>query len=275
MQPFLSIITINKNNANGLHRTIESVAGQDFNEVEYIVVDGESTDKSVQIIRSFESKINKWISEPDSGIYHAMNKGIDMASGKYCLFLNSGDWLNKDILNQIEWSYLDQDIIYFDMYRYYSPEKVEIERYPEKLTLKRFIFSNIGHQASFIKHELLLKAGKYNLNYLIHGDFEFWLKALIEKRCTTKHFPLVLSYYDMNGKSSEVDSYNKFERDDILNSFIPKAILNDYYDWYSKEKDFEILNWYRGKKNLYKILKFTYKINKRINDFFNLSIRSL
>ena len=100
--PILSIITINRNNAEGLRKTIESVLSQDVSDktqVEYIIIDGASTDESVEVIKSFENnqsnklQITKWISEPDTGIYNAMNKGIKMATGEYCLFLNSGDYI--------------------------------------------------------------------------------------------------------------------------------------------------------------------------------------
>ena len=97
----LSIITINRNNAAGLEKTLQSVAAQTFKEFEYIVVDGASTDGSVEVIKKYESKFAhlKWVSEPDKGIYNAMNKGIKVAKGEYLLFLNSGDWLcNESII---------------------------------------------------------------------------------------------------------------------------------------------------------------------------------
>ena len=87
----LSIITINRNNAAGLRRTIESVVSQTYTEFEYIIIDGASTDESVDVIKEYADKITFWVSEPDNGIYNAMNKGILKAKGEYLLFLNSGD----------------------------------------------------------------------------------------------------------------------------------------------------------------------------------------
>ncbi|MBQ7550846.1 MAG: glycosyltransferase [Bacteroidales bacterium] len=91
----LSIITINRNNAAGLEKTMQSVAAQTFKEFEYIVVDGASTDESVEVIKKYEPQFAhlKWVSEPDSGIYNAMNKGLCMASGEYIQILNSADCL--------------------------------------------------------------------------------------------------------------------------------------------------------------------------------------
>ena len=87
----LSIITINRNNAIGLEQTIKSVISLKYSNFEYIVIDGASTDNSIDIIRKYASSITFWISEPDKGIYNAMNKAVDFASGEYIFFLNSGD----------------------------------------------------------------------------------------------------------------------------------------------------------------------------------------
>ena len=100
----LSIITINWNNATGLEKTLQSVASQTFKEFEYVIVDGASTDGSVEVIRKYESQFAhlKWVSEPDTGIYNAMNKGIRMASGEYIQILNSADCLaSEDVMKSI------------------------------------------------------------------------------------------------------------------------------------------------------------------------------
>ena len=89
----LSVITINYNNAEGLNRTIQSIDTQTWKEFEYIVIDGASNDGSIDVIKRFESIIDLWISEPDTGVFNAMNKGIKKAKGDYLLFLNSGDFL--------------------------------------------------------------------------------------------------------------------------------------------------------------------------------------
>lgn len=91
----ISIITINYNNASGLEKTIRSVVEQTYNEYEYIIIDGASSDKSKEVIQEYQRYIDFWCSEKDSGIYNAMNKGIQKASGEYLLFLNSGDVLNN------------------------------------------------------------------------------------------------------------------------------------------------------------------------------------
>ena len=100
--PKLSIITVNLNKAKGLQKTIESVIFQTFTDYEYIIIDGGSTDGSKQIIEQYADKITYWVSEPDSGIYNGMNKGIKVAKGEYCLFLNSEDYLlSNEILQNV------------------------------------------------------------------------------------------------------------------------------------------------------------------------------
>ena len=90
--PQITVITINYNNRDGLRKTIDSVVNQTHNDYEYIIIDGGSTDGSLDVIKLYSNRIDYWKSEPDRGIYNAMNKGIDVARGEYCIFLNSGDY---------------------------------------------------------------------------------------------------------------------------------------------------------------------------------------
>jgi glycosyltransferase involved in cell wall biosynthesis len=115
--PKLSIITINYNNVKGLEKTINSVVNQSYNDFEYIIIDGGSTDGSVDIIKKHENKIVFWVSEPDNGIYDALNKGVKHSNGEYLLFLNGDDCLIDDaILQKISYHLEFKDLIYFDIY---------------------------------------------------------------------------------------------------------------------------------------------------------------
>ena len=125
----LSIITINRNNSAGLHKTIESVVSQTFTDYEYIIIDGASTDGSVDIIKQYANKITSWVSEPDKGIYNAMNKGILKATGEYLLFLNSGDSLHTyNVLNEIFRKEINSKIILGDVNKIQINEISEIEK---------------------------------------------------------------------------------------------------------------------------------------------------
>ena len=193
----LSIITINLNNVKGLTKTIESVVSQTFADYEYIIIDGGSTDGSVEIIKQYADKITYWVSEPDRGVYHALNKGIEQAKGEYCYFLNSGDWiLQNSGLQYVFDKNPVEDILYCDVL--HGKKKCI---YPDKLSMYFFFETTITHQASFIKRSLFSTYGLYNEKYKIVSDWEFWLKTIIKGQCSYLHIPFLLVYYDIEGMS--------------------------------------------------------------------------
>src|SRR5208283_551554 len=174
----LSIITVNLNNVSGLRKTIESVVNQKYTDYEYIIIDGFSTDGSVEVIKEFTDKITYWISETDKGIYNAMNKGIKRATGDYCLFLNSGDFFaNSRILEKCFEHQFSEDIVYGNMILEESGILMTW-KIPPKLTFNDFYISSIAHPCSFIKRSLFEKTGNYNEKYKIVSDWEFFLKAI-------------------------------------------------------------------------------------------------
>ncbi|MEN8226432.1 MAG: glycosyltransferase family 2 protein, partial [Bacteroidota bacterium] len=186
----LSIISVCLNNREGLQKTIESVIGQSYNDFEFIIIDGDSDDGSVELIKEHENKISKWISEKDTGIYNAMNKGIGLANGEYCLFLNSGDVLSsKEILKEVFTEKHDADIIYGDLIRKKGNKNYRITRYPDKLTLYHFYVPvpSLHHQASFIKRALFEKFGLYREDFKVIADWEFFFRTIILNNCSIKH----------------------------------------------------------------------------------------
>ena len=145
----LSIITINYNNCAGLKRTIDSVVTQSFQDFEWIVIDGGSSDGSRELIEKYSPHVSYWVSEPDNGVYHAMNKGIDVANGDYLLFLNSGDWLFGANTLQKCISYgFSSDVIYGDSLFVYENQVVEY-RFNSPLTLNDLYTGFLGHASSF------------------------------------------------------------------------------------------------------------------------------
>jgi len=152
MHPKLSIITVNLNNAEGLRKTIESVVSQTYTDYEYIIIDGGSTDGCVEIIKQYEDKITYWVSEPDKGIYNAMNKGILKAKGEYCQFLNSGDWLIKESILHDIFSILPiADIIY-------GNEQTEkgIRTYPENPSFNFFSKKHFAIKLYLLRKNFLI-----------------------------------------------------------------------------------------------------------------------
>jgi len=234
----LSIITVNKNNANGLERTIQSVINQTFKDFEYIIIDGASIDNSVEVIKKFADKINYWVSEPDKGIYNAMNKGIEVAQGEYLLFLNSGDYLADNyVLENIFFSIdKDFDIIYGNL----NIDKTRIARYPSKLTLKYFIKSTLPHPGSLFKRKLFSEIGLYNEKYVIASDYEFFLKAIIVNNCSYKHLDFTFSVFFKDGISSKQVDLSIKERDEILKELFPN-IYEDYIYFMDIEHKYNLL----------------------------------
>lgn len=225
----LTIITVNYNNIKGIKKTIQSVVNQTYDNFEYIVIDGASTDGSVQVIEENKDKITYYVSEPDKGIYDAMNKGIKLAKGKYCLFLNSGDYfINEKTLTDIfnKKTYTEDLLIGRQKY---IGNNGKITKSPyirvSELNMPYFISSTLPHQATFIKKELLLQCGMYNTNYHIVSDWIFWIEAIIKQQCSIKILPQYVSFMEKGGISNDMSKcYNEMEL--YLNDCLKKGYLS-------------------------------------------------
>jgi glycosyltransferase involved in cell wall biosynthesis len=201
--PFFSIITINLNNAIGLKKTIESVVSQTFTDVEYIVIDGDSTDASIETIKNFEKKISYWISEKDNGIYNAMNKGVRKATGKYLLFLNSGDMLaDKEVLQRVAETKPAADLVYGNMLILESNGKIREGVMPEILNQMHLLRDTLWHPVTFISRKVFADNGYYDEQFKIAGDYEFFLNLILKRRSSYKHLPITISIFDNNGISA-------------------------------------------------------------------------
>ncbi len=259
----LSIISINRNNAEGLEKTIKSVIEQTFTDFEYIIIDGNSTDTSTEIIKKYESKIHYWVSEPDTGIYNAMNKGIKQATGEYCLFLNSGDNLcNNGILEScLEFLGIEAicygDLIAKDIDGYKSLT------YPDLLTAGYFWGCTLGHPGSFIKLELLQKAQGYDETIKISSDHDFFLRAICNFNASYKHIPIIVSEFQMEGISSKPENQQSIKQE-LLHSF--KKNLPLYYEDYLKlhEINEDSLAMFYLKYRNNNILQFLLKIIRKL-----------
>lgn len=222
----LSIITINYNNCDGLKKTIDSIVSQSTKDFEWIVIDGGSNDGSRELIEKCSSRISYWVSEPDKGIYNAMNKGIDQAHGDYLLFLNSGDWLyDNTSLERCFAHDFTADVMYGDCVFYYDNQKVK-HRYPSTLTFEFLYRSSLSHCSSFIKREVLAKE-HYNEEYKIVSDLEFWVKLafLGGSFC---HLDEYVSVFDTTGISSTNHELDNAERQHMLSQFVPEMVAADY-----------------------------------------------
>lgn len=229
-RPRFSIITINYNDRLGLQKTIESVINQTYTGIEFIVVDGESSDGSKGIIEQHSNQITKWVSEKDKGIYHAMNKGIKMAIGDYLLFLNSGDILiDNEVVKAASNEMKDnKDLYYGDIY-FKRKDQTTKETFPEQLTFDFFYYNNLSHQATFIKRTLFDDLFFYNESYKIAADWEFFIYAVCKANVSYRHLPIYITLYDGSGISSN-DGNKEIvtkERELTIDKYFP-AFKDDY-----------------------------------------------
>ena len=217
MNVVLSIITINLNDSKGLEKTILSVVSQSSSQFEYIIIDGGSIDGSVEIIRKYENRITFWTSEKDAGIYNGMNRGLSKAKGKFCMFLNSGDFLQSgNIIRNAEYLFLDSnDIIYGDLMLDYGNKQLR-KKYPFPFTLYNFAYTTIPHPASFIRTSLLRELGGYDEEFTIVSDWIFFIRAYIENRAIMKRIDEVISVHNMFGISSRPNEFGREPEDAIL-----------------------------------------------------------
>jgi glycosyltransferase involved in cell wall biosynthesis len=240
MYPKLSVITINLNNSEGLKQTLTSVLAQSFTDYEYIIIDGGSSDGSVKIIEEFEnsekySKINhqfalQWISEPDKGIYQAMNKGIAKAKGEYCFFLNSGDYLVSSTTLEEVFAYNPAtDIVFGNLLVCLNNKVVDKINGKPLLTFMDIYRSNVvKHQSSFIKRNLFEKFGLYNEDLRIVADWEFFLRILGLSNVSYQFVNIDIACFDNDGVSNNTGSITKKERNHVLETNIPAMMLADY-----------------------------------------------
>lgn len=250
----LSIITINYNNAKGLEKTIKSVIPQLSSDYEYIVIDGGSTDGSVAVIKEFGQKISYWVSEPDKGIYNAMNKGLAAAEGDYILFLNSGDWLVSD-LNKIRQDISGKDIIYTNLC-FVNDNKITRRKYDFDLSFQFFSKTSIPHTGNaFIKNELFKKYGGYDETLRVVSDWKFYLVTIILNNCSTQYIDLDLSYVDASGISSD-SSLRLKERNIVLNELFPFFVKD--YERLEQFNNSRVCNFYLNNRNRVPIRMLNY-----------------
>ena len=267
----LSIITINFNNKIGLKSTIESVISQTFSDYEYIIIDGGSTDGSVELIKQYADKISYWVSEQDAGIYNAMNKGIKKATGEYCLFLNSGDCLfDESVLKQAFSLNPGSDIVCFDA-MFVKDGIEELHTYPDEISFYYFYRGSLCHQSLLYKRFLFEKFGLYNEDYKVVSDWEFNIRSLIIHNCSYYHFSLTFVKYNFEGLcvSTEGLKINDKERKQVLSSLFNEKILNDYKDLKNFKEDKIIIKITsiksdRLKSLLYQVLRVIKKVDSLI-----------
>ena len=205
----VSVITVCYNSGTTLARTLQSVADQDWPFVEHIIIDGASTDDTLEIIDQYRTSISQIISEPDKGIYDAMNKGLDLASSDIVCFLNDDDqYASKTVLSQVveqfQQHHLDAVIGDVAFFNPKDPQK-SIRRYrSDRFSPKRLAWGWMpSHPALFLKRTVMIKVGHFKTDYRIAGDYEYVVRAFYNSKLQYRHLPEVLVHMQIGGASSK------------------------------------------------------------------------
>lgn len=203
-QIIISIITICFNEKKNIQKTCESIISQNLKNYEWIVIDGGSTDGTIDKINKYKNKINKFISEEDNGIYDAMNKGIKLAKGEWIIFMNGGDcFYNKESLKDIFKSDYNYDIIFADGINdvYNTKHPLPINKKGKIILYKFFTNHSLCHQATFIRRSLFKKVGLYDTNYKIIADHVFNYIAFKKFKVKYKYIKEITALIDISGVS--------------------------------------------------------------------------
>ena len=224
-----SIITVNYNNKDGLRKTIESVIHQSFRDFEYIVIDGGSTDGSADVLKEYDAQIDYWVSEPDKGIYNAMNKGIAQAKGEYLNFMNSGDcFYTPDILEKVtSYNYETDFIVGRDYHFNEKIQKGHASIQPPRITMIHFFVATLDHQSSFIRRELFDNSS-YNESYRLVSDWIFYVEKIVAEGKRIQFIPDIVCRREEGGLSEQQRERNRKEINSFLHQFLPIGVYKDY-----------------------------------------------
>lgn len=210
--PYISVITINYNNAAGLEKTIGSVISQNFTDYEYIVIDGGSGDGSLQMINKYKDKFSYVVSERDKGIYDAQNKGLRSAKGDFLIFLNSGDrFHNENVLKEFADRRIEPDkkIIYGNTLIIKKDNTTNLLIPPQKPDAEFWYANTLNHQAIFTRRSVFNEFGEFNVNFKYASDFELFVKVFVKQPGYFQYIDLLVCDYDDGGVTS-MDSHLKY-----------------------------------------------------------------
>lgn len=203
----VTIITVCRNHAQELERTIRSVESQTWQEKEYLVIDGASTDDSLDVIKAHEASITRWVSEPDQGIYDAMNKGVKMAQGEWVIFMNAGDtFAGDDTLQKVFGSPQDADVIYGDVIKGELVKKAEAPRNAHRMFY--------CHQSAFVRTSCL-REFPFDIRHRMSADFKQVKQLYLSgKRFRQLDFPV--ANFDTQGVSNRNRSAGLYDNIQVI-----------------------------------------------------------
>lgn len=264
-----SIITVNYNNRDGLLQTIESVERLKSDNYEFIIIDGGSTDGSVDVIKAHETSITYWVSEKDKGIYNAMNKGICQAKGDYINFMNSGDtYYSPTVLNDVEKELANYDIVVGKEF-HQNPVSgaTATTNLPIRLSMATFVVGFLPHQGGFIRRTLFDDM-PYDENLRIVSDWKFYMMQIVCKNRSVKLLDMVICRREQGGISNTGTDLNKQERAKVIEGLLPAGVRKDYDSLAKLDKTtmFRLLNQCDDPKTR-KYLTYCIKIINRLKKY--------
>lgn len=222
--PLVTIITVNRNNAKGLRLTLDSVTSQNFTDFEHIVMDGASDDGSAELPYQYPHLSPSSVSEPDRGIYNAMNKGIMKAKGAYLLFLNSGDRLiDTAVLGRMAGFLGQHDLVYGRDTLVRTDGVHWLKPYPDKLRFSFMHRDTLPHSATFIRRSLFDRVGLYDESMRISADWKFFMLALYVHGASHRYADTPVSVFPLDGISADPSQFEliREERRSVMSEHFP------------------------------------------------------
>ncbi|MBY3757554.1 glycosyltransferase [Azospirillum formosense] len=205
----VSVITICRNVRHGIGRTLESIAQQTYQDVEHIVIDGASTDGTLDLLEAHRDRIAVLVSEPDGGIYDAMNKGLARATGDVILFLNAEDWFYDahSLENAVRFmtQHPEADLFYGDI-EVRLPDGNSVIHIPQEAdkAAETMICGCLPHQGTFARRSVFDRTGPFDTRWRVHADYEWFLKAIADDTITLTHMPVIVASFGLGGTSSNL-----------------------------------------------------------------------
>lgn len=280
----LSIVTINYNNAEGLECTLNSVLTQTYGEIEHVIVDGGSTDNSVNVIKEYVRKVERvkdeqmkviWSSEPDKGIYNAINKGIKKATGDYIQILNSGDILAAhDVTERMVTAIhsftrsslndkIGVPILYGNMIKKdYAKGKVIGKSGEVEYSLRNYYTGTLNHDCCYIRRDLFDMYGLYDENLKIVSDWKWFLQAIGLGKVKPVYVNIDVTIFDASGISETNLELRKKERRNVLEELLPPAVLADYDNYSFPVEQYKRLKKYYFWSLVYFVERVLFKLEK-------------
>lgn len=261
----LSIITINYNNKEGLQKTVKSVISQTTKEFEWVIIDGGSTDGSKELLEEYSNYIDYFVSEPDKGIYNAMNKGIYASHGEYLQFLNSGDSLHDNNTIEKILPLLKGKDIYVGRINSIGRKNASIKEqsdFSPTGILNKLTFTWLPHQASFIKRSVFDTFGMYREDQKIVSDWWFYYRSSVIGNATIESVPFVIADYDTTGISATHHRKALTEQDNLLKEY---PAISEYYHFYKDNR--EIINAIKNNRIVFGLFRVYFYFYRKIHAY--------